>query len=136
VEHGVTEMVTGVDLVEWMVRQASGDLPPLETCKINVKGSAIQVRLYAENPAINFQPSSGLLTDVRFPATARIETWIERGIDISPFYDPMLAKIIVHEPTREQAISAMQQALDQVIAQGIETNLEYLTQILGSTAFH
>ncbi|HQU61663.1 MAG TPA: urea carboxylase, partial [Nitrosomonas sp.] len=136
VEHGVTEMVTGVDLVEWMVRQASADLLPLETCKINVKGSAIQVRLYAENPAINFQPSSGLLTDVRFPATARVETWIERGIDISPFYDPMLAKIIVHESTREQAISAMQQALDQVIAQGIETNLEYLTQILGSTTFH
>ncbi|MCC6922643.1 MAG: urea carboxylase [Nitrosomonas sp.] len=136
VEHGVTEMVTGVDLVEWMVRQASADLPPLETCKINVKGSAIQVRLYAENPAINFQPSSGLITDVRFPATARVETWIERGIDISPFYDPMLAKIIVHEPAREQAISAMQQALDQVIVQGIETNLEYLTQILGSTAFH
>lgn len=136
VEHGVTEMVTGVDLVEWMVRQASGDLPSLESCTIQFGGSAIQVRLYAENPAINFQPSSGLLTDVRFPATARIETWVDRGIEITPFYDPMLAKIIVHKPTRDQAISAMQHALDQTVMQGIETNREYLAQILNSAAFH
>jgi len=136
VEHGVTEMVTGVDLVEWMVRQASGDLPSLDSCEIQPGGSAIQVRLYAENPTINFQPSSGLLTDVRFPAAARIETWIDRGIEITPFYDPMLAKIIVHKPTRDQAISAMRHALDQTVIQGIETNREYLAQILNSTAFH
>ncbi|MDT8363234.1 MAG: urea carboxylase [Nitrosomonas sp.] len=136
VEHGVTEMVTGVDLVEWMVLQASGDLPSLDSYEIQLDGSAIQARLYAENPAINFQPSSGLLTDVRFPAAARIETWVDRGIEITPFYDPMLAKIIVHKPTRDQAISAMQHALDQTVIQGIETNREYLSQILNSTAFH
>lgn len=135
VEHGVTEMVTGIDLVEWMVRQAAGDLPPLDSTRIEPSGHAIQVRVYAENPALNFQPSSGLLTDVRFPASARIETWVERGTEVTPFYDPMLAKIIVHQPAREQAVTALQQALTQTVLQGIETNRDYLRQILDSDEF-
>jgi urea carboxylase len=136
VEHGVTEEVTGIDLVEWMVRQASGDLPPLDSFTIEPRGHAIQARLYAENPAKEFQPSCGTLTAVELPATARVETWVGRGIEVSPFYDPMLAKIIVHAADREQAIANLTAALDATALHGIETNLDYLKQVLRSTVFH
>ncbi|MER0214666.1 MAG: urea carboxylase [Nitrosomonas sp.] len=135
VEHGVTEEVTGIDLVEWMVRQAAGDLPPLDSFTIEPRGVSIQARVYAENPAKDFQPSSGTLTAAEFPAAARVETWVERGIDVSAFYDPMLAKVIVHAPDREKAIARLQDALESSSLQGIETNLDYLQQILRSTAF-
>ena len=137
VEHGVTEEVTGLDLVEWMVRQAAGDLPPLESFNIEPRGASIQVRVYAENPAREFQPSCGTLTAAKFPSPeeARIETWVERGVEITPFYDPMLAKIIVHGADREQAISRLLAALDATALYGIETNLDYLKQILQSSAF-
>lgn len=135
VEHGVTEEVTGIDLVEWMVLQAAGDLPPLDSFEIKPAGAAIQVRVYAENPARDFQPSSGTLTGVAFPSSARVETWVERGVEVSPFYDPMLAKIIVYAPTRAQAIDSLLGALDATELHGIETNLDYLGQILHSTAF-
>lgn len=135
VEHGVTEEVTGIDLVEWMVRQAAGDLPPLDTFTIQPRGVSIQVRVYAENPAKDFQPSSGTLTAVDFPATARVETWVAQGNEVSAFYDPMLAKIIVHASTREKAIADLLTALDHTALHGIETNLAYLKQILASTAF-
>jgi urea carboxylase len=135
VEHGVTEEVTGTDLVEWMVRQAAGDLPPLDSCIIQPRGASIQARVYAENPAKDFQPSSGTLTAAEFSPAARVETWIERGIEVSAFYDPMLAKIIVHAPDRKKAIVQLQAALANSSLQGIETNLDYLQQILHSTAF-
>lgn len=135
VEHGVTEEVTGIDLVEWMVRQAAGNLPQLDSFNINTVGSAIQVRIYAENPAKDFQPSTGILTAATFATNARIETWIESGVEVSPFYDPMLAKVIVHEPKREQAIASLLNALDTTILHGIETNLHYLKQIVGCSAF-
>jgi urea carboxylase len=135
VEHGVTEEVTGIDLVEWMVRQAAGDLPPLDSFDIQPRGHAIQVRVYAENPAKDFQPSCGTLTATEFPSAARVETWVERGIEVSPFYDPMLAKIIVHAADREQAITNLLAALDATALHGIETNLDYLKQVLHSTVF-
>ena len=135
VEHGVTEEVTGIDLVEWMVRQAAGDLPPLDSFDVTPRGHAIQVRVYAENPAKDFQPSCGTLTAVEFPPAARVETWVERGIEVSPFYDPMLAKIIVHAADREQAITNLLAALDATALHGIETNLDYLHLILRSTVF-
>ncbi len=135
VEHGVTEEVTGIDLVEWMVRQAAGDLPSLDSFTIKPSGASIQVRVYAENPAKDFQPSSGTLTAAEFSTAARVETWIERGIEVSAFYDPMLAKIIVHAPERETAIAKLLTALDNTSLQGIETNLTYLKQILHSAVF-
>src|SRR5690242_15721308 len=137
VEHGVTEEVTGIDLVEWMVRQAAGDLPPLASFGIEQRGASIQVRVYAENPARDFQPSCGTLTEAQFPspAEARTETWVERGVEATPFYDPMLAKIIVHAADREQAIAKLLAALDATALSGIETNLDYLKQVLHSTAF-
>ena len=135
VEHGVTEEVTGIDLVEWMVRQAAGDMPPLDSFDIKPRGTAIQVRVYAENPAKDFQPCCGVLTAAEFPSAVRVETWVQRGIEVSPFYDPLLAKIIVHAAEREQVIAKLLAALDATALHGIETNLDYLKQVLHSTLF-
>ena len=135
VEHGVTEEVTGVDLVEWMVLQAAGELHPLDAVEIRPKGASIQVRLYAEDPNKNFQPSSGVLSGVEFSADARNETWVERGSEVPPYYDPMIAKIIVKAMTREIALEKMRDALADTRVDGIETNLEYLRQIVADRVF-
>ncbi|MFN4266895.1 MAG: biotin carboxylase N-terminal domain-containing protein, partial [Aquabacterium sp.] len=107
VEHGVTEQVSGVDLVAWMVLLASGDLPPLAGLQPQLEGASIQVRLYAEDPARQFQPSTGVLTEVVFPADARVDTWVERGTEVPAYYDPMLAKIIVTASNRAQALAKL-----------------------------
>jgi urea carboxylase len=132
VEHGVTEEVTGLDLVEWMVRQAAGEALPLEQERISPKGASIQVRLYAEDPGREFRPSSGQLSHVAWPREARVETWVESGSDVSPFYDPMLAKIIVTAGTREAALAKLRDALDKTEMGGLETNLDYLRQLAAS----
>jgi urea carboxylase len=135
VEHGVTEEVSGVDLVEWMVRQAQGTLAPLATLQPQLVGASIQVRVYAEDPARDFQPCSGVLTEVEFPADARVETWVARGSDVPPHYDPMIAKIIVKAATRDQALTAMRAALAATHLGGITTNCEYLQAIVSDTVF-
>ena len=134
VEHGVTEAVTGVDLVEWMVKEAAGELD-LSGYRPTPRGAAMQVRLYAEDPGKDFQPSAGVLTEAVFPDHARIETWVERGSEIPPFYDPMIAKIIVQGADREDAREKMRQALAHTRVAGIETNLDYLAQIVRDTVF-
>jgi urea carboxylase len=135
VEHGVTEEVNGIDLVEWMVRLAAGDSAFLDNFQLQPQGHSIQVRLYAEDPGKNYQPSSGILTEVSFPNDIRCDTWIERGSEITPYYDPLLAKLIVHEESREKAIAKLQSALLSSQIAGIETNLDYLRQILDDEAF-
>ena len=130
VEHGVTEMASGVDLVAWMVQLAAGDLPPLASLQPTLSGASLQVRVYAEDPARAFQPSTGVLTEVVFPQGARVDTWVERGTEVSAHYDPMLAKIIVHAPHREAALEALRAALGATRIAGIETNLNYLRQVL------
>ncbi|HMC61121.1 MAG TPA: biotin carboxylase N-terminal domain-containing protein, partial [Candidatus Solibacter sp.] len=100
VEHGVTEEVTGLDLVEWMVLQAAGEMPDLRGVRVTPAGCAIQARIYAEDPGRNFQPSSGRLTCVEWPENCRVETWVESGTAVTPYYDPMLAKIIVRGDDR------------------------------------
>lgn len=135
VEHGVTEEVTGIDLVEWMVRQAAGDLVFPADFRSEPRGAALQVRLYSEDPGRNFQPSTGILTEVRLPQHARVETWVERGTEISPFYDPLLAKIIVRGADRAEALARMQEALEESSIHGLETNLAYLRQVLASPVF-
>lgn len=132
VEHGVTEEVTGVDLVEWMVRQAAGETLPLDQGSIAPRGASIQVRLYAEDPGRDFRPSSGLLTHVRWPANTRVETWVESGAEVSPFYDPMLAKIIVNGASRDDALFKLQESLAKTEIGGLETNLDYLRQLAAS----
>ncbi len=135
VEHGVTEEVTGVDLVEWMIRCAAGEIGDLAAQKPMNRGASIQVRVYAEDPGRNFQPCAGLVTEVAFAQTSRVETWIERGTEVTALYDPLLAKIIVRGETRAAAIGRMRGALAVAAIGGIETNLEYLRQICASEAF-
>jgi urea carboxylase len=135
VEHGVTEEVAGVDLVEWMVRLAAGDMAALESLEIQPKGSSIQVRVYAEDPARNFQPSAGRLMHVCWPEHARVETWVDSGTEVTPFYDPMLAKVIVRGEDRGEAIEKLRAALGEAEIFGIETNVLYLQQICESEDF-
>jgi urea carboxylase len=135
VEHGVTEEVTGIDLVEWMVRQASGDLAPLSSFTISPSGHSIEVRIYAEDAGKNFQPSSGRLTEIAFPPNIRTETWVEPGVEITPYYDPMIAKLIVHASNRISAIGVLNDALASTRLYGIETNVDYLRKVCDSPEF-
>jgi len=135
VEHGVTEEVTGVDLVEWMVRLGAGTLPPLETLRVAPSGASIQVRLYAEDAAHQFRPSTGVLTHVSFPSDVRCDTWVSAGTEVTPFYDPMLAKIIVRADTRELALEKLADALARTVCAGVETNLDYLRQVVAHPEF-
>ena len=141
VEHGVTEQVWGVDLVSWMVQLAAGDLPPLSELQAALKpgGHAIQARLYAEDPGRDFQPSPGLLTAVNFPAvdgkSLRIDTWVEAGCEIPPFFDPMIAKVISWAPNRERARAGLAKALSDTRLYGVETNRDYLRQIIADVPF-
>jgi len=135
VEHGVTEEVYGVDLVEWMLRQAAGELGDLIQLRaqLHASGHAIQVRVYAEDPARDFQPCAGLLSKVEFPAIhnhLRIDSWIESGIEVPAFFDPMLAKIIVHGENRDDALEKLSGTLADTELYGIETNLGYLRTLL------
>lgn len=129
VEHGVTEEVTGIDLVEWMVRQATGENLSLEELNLRQSGCSIEARVYAEDPAKNFQPSVGMLSHVVWPEKARVETWVEAGTEVTPFYDPMLAKIIVHGSSRKEALDQLRVALRECELSGLETNLWYLRQV-------
>ncbi len=136
VEHGVTEQVYGVDLVEWMLQLAADDmatLPPVP----EPTGHAIQVRLYAEDPFKDFQPCAGLLSHVCFPQqeNLRVDHWIDSGSEISPYFDPMLAKIICTGMNREQARQELVGALTATQLYGIETNREYLCAVLNSDEF-
>ncbi|MCL2893645.1 urea carboxylase [Brenneria tiliae] len=141
VEHGVTEQVWGVDLVRWMLQLAAGELPPLAELARNLapRGHAIQARLYAEDPGRNFQPSPGLLTAVGFPhaegKSLRIDTWVEAGCEIPPYFDPMIAKLIAWASDRQEALNALERALADTVLYGVETNRDYLRQILKDTPF-
>jgi urea carboxylase len=135
VEHGVTESVFGVDLVEWMVRQAAGEfvLPAQES--LVSKGAAVEARIYAENPGEDFRPSSGVLTNFVADPELRVDTWVETGAEISPFYDPMIAKFIATGATRDEAIAALRAGIAASDISGIETNADYCFEILGLPEF-
>lgn len=135
VEHGVTECITGIDLVEWMIRLAAGE--PLRHCQSDIKlsGSAMEVRIYAEDPAHNFRPCTGQLTAISFPESVRIDSGIEQGQTITPFYDPMLAKVISFAETRDQARLKLLNSLNKSSIFGIQTNLDYLEQVIDWTVF-
>jgi len=139
VEHGVTELVYNVDLVNWMVSLAAQQLAPLTEIEkqLVANGHAIQVRLYAEDANKDFQPSAGLISHVNWATeveqgTLRLDHWLESGTEVSPFFDPMLAKVICHSETRQQALSGLKQALLSSEVYGIETNKDYLHQLLSS----
>jgi len=134
VEHPVTEMVTGLDLVEWQLRVASGEKLPLSQKEIRLGGHAFEARIYAEDPARGFLPAIGTLYHLRFPETAeggavRIETGVRAGDAISPYYDPMIAKLVVHGPDRGAALGALADALDHTEIAGSVTNVPFLARL-------
>lgn len=140
VEHPITEEVTGLDLVEWMLFIAAGNPPAalLNPALLPVpQGAAIEVRIYAEDPLKNFQPSPGVLSQVQFPqdSAVRIDTWVDTGCEVSALYDPMLAKLIVKGANRAEAIQKLQAALDVTSLAGISTNLDYLRQVVAWPRF-
>lgn len=135
VEHPVTESVTGVDLVECMLRVAAHDPIDWERLYRAPQGAAIEVRLYAENPLKHFQPSPGVLTHVQFPSDVRVDSGVTSGSEVSAFYDPMIAKLIATGRTRREALDQLSMALDATQLHGIATNLHYLRQIVATEDF-
>lgn len=135
VEHPITEMVTGFDLVEWMLLIAADMAPNLEDQVVTVTGASMEARLYAENPVKDFMPSPGQLTEVNFPEWARIDGWVEKGTVISAEYDPTLAKIIVHGKDRNDALIKLRKALNETVVYGCITNVDYLRSIANSKMF-
>ena len=135
VEHGVTESVFNVDLVEWMIAQAAGEFVLPGQGSLVAEGAAIEARIYAEIPSENFRPASGVITNFIPPPGLRIDTWVETGATVSPFYDPMIAKFIATGPTREAAIAALRAGLLASDISGIETNADYCYEILGLPDF-
>jgi urea carboxylase len=135
VEHCVTEEVFGVDLVEWMIAQAAGEFVLPDQASLVARGAAIEARIYAENPARGFRPSTGLLTEVRFGGDVRLDGWIETGAEVTPHYDPLLAKMIAHGADRAEAIERLGRAIGESTIWGIETNLSYLGAVLDAPVF-
>lgn len=137
VEHPVTEWVTGMDLVKEQIRIASGLPLQVSQKDVHVQGHAIECRINAENPEKNFRPSSGTISDLHFPGGQgiRVDTGIYPGYTVPPYYDSMLAKLIVHGRTREEAIAKMKSALGEVVIQGVDTNIDYQFEILSHPDF-
>jgi acetyl-CoA carboxylase biotin carboxylase subunit len=137
VEHPVTEWVTGVDLIKEQIRIADGQKLGMKQKEVRISGHAIECRINAENPMKNFRPSPGTITDVHFPGGEgiRVDTAVYTGYQVPPCYDSMLAKLIVHGDSREEAIHKMKSALGEVIIKGVETNIDYQYSILNHPDF-
>ena len=137
VEHPVTEAITGLDLVEWQFRVAAGEKLPLAQQQVKLIGHAVEARLYAEDPEHGFLPSTGRLISLQFPVAdgLRIDSGVESGSEVTPFYDPLIAKLIAHAETREGALERLADALDQTIAVGPRTNVGFLAAICRAPAF-
>ena len=138
VEHPITEMITGIDLVEWQLKVAYGEKLSFTQDDIHIKGHSIECRLNAECPRENFRPSPGKIEVLHQPnggLGVRIESALYSGYKIPPFYDSMLSKLIVHAPSRTQAISKMQRVLQELVVEGVETNKEFLQDLLVTPFF-
>ena len=135
VEHPVTEMITGLDLVEWQFRVAAGERLPLTQDAVRITGHAIEARIYAENPERDFLPATGRLVHVSFPADARIDTGVRQGDEIGAWYDPLIAKLIVHGDDRAAALAKLTAALRDTHIAGVTTNVEFLRRVCESAAF-
>jgi 3-methylcrotonyl-CoA carboxylase alpha subunit len=137
VEHPVTEAVTGLDLVEWQIRVAAGEKLPLGQDEVSAKGHAVEARLYAEDPERGFLPQTGILQRLKFPpaALARIDSGVQEGDAVTPFYDPLIAKIIVWSKDRAAAIDRLRRALAETAILGVSTNLGFLSRLAAHPAF-
>lgn len=137
VEHPVTEMITGLDIVKWMIRIADGEKLPFKQSQIEMKGHAVECRVYAEDPETNFMPSPGVINYLRVPSGPGIrdDSSIYSGCEITPHYDPMLSKLVVWADTREAAIDKMASALREYIVIGVKTNIGFLLRVMGEEEF-
>lgn len=135
VEHPVTEAITGLDLVALHLRIAEGAGLGLMQDDLKINGHAVEARLYAEDPAMQFAPSTGTLTTLSLPEGLRIDSGVEEGDAVTPFYDPMIAKLIVHAPDRETALARLATALDHVAVEGVQTNRAFLTALARNPEF-
>jgi 3-methylcrotonyl-CoA carboxylase alpha subunit len=135
VEHPVTEEITGVDLVEWQLRVASGEPLPLKQEELSINGHAIEARLYAEDPAKGFLPSTGTLLEFDLGFRGRFESGVDLGATISPYYDPMVAKLVARGPDRDQAIDTLIEMLSPVQIWPVRTNLHFLARCLDDADF-
>jgi 3-methylcrotonyl-CoA carboxylase alpha subunit len=138
VEHPVTEMITGLDLVEWQLRVASGEALPMRQDELSINGHAIEARVYAEDPDKGFLPSTGRLMHLAPPTASdhvRVDTGVEQGDEITPHYDPMIAKLIVWDHDRDKALARMRQALAAYQVVGVSNNIEFLSRLVRTPAF-
>ena len=135
VEHPVTEAITGQDLVEWQLRVAAGEPLPLPQEQLSVNGHAFEARIYAEDPQNDFMPAPGTLSYVRFGEGCRVDTGVKTGDNVSPFYDPMIAKLISHEGSRGAALNTLKQGLNRTICAGTQTNLTFLSRLCADVDF-
>ncbi|MCA9508541.1 MAG: acetyl-CoA carboxylase biotin carboxylase subunit [Myxococcales bacterium] len=140
VEHGISELVTGIDIVEWQVRIAANEMITLKQDEINFHGHAIECRINSEDPAHDFAPSPGKITHLHLPPSnftgpVRIDTYVIDNFNIVPFYDSMLAKVLTHGATREEALALMEKTLDEISIQGIKTTIDFHKAILANNDF-
>jgi 3-methylcrotonyl-CoA carboxylase alpha subunit len=135
VEHPVTEAVTGLDLVEWQFRVAAGEKLPLAQSQIRIDGHAIEARVYAEDPEHGFLPSTGRIVALELPNDIRVDSGVEAGGEVTPFYDAMIAKLIAHAPTREAALDRLIRALERTVIAGVRSNIAFLVELCGAEAF-
>ncbi len=135
VEHPVTEAVTGLDLVEWQFRVAAGEKLPLTQSEVRLSGHAIEARLYAEDPEHGFLPSTGKLVAVELPESIRVDSGVEKGGEVTPFYDAMIAKLIAHAQTRVAALDRLATALDGTLIAGVRSNVAFLANLCRAEAF-
>ncbi|MEQ1538357.1 MAG: acetyl/propionyl/methylcrotonyl-CoA carboxylase subunit alpha [Sphingorhabdus sp.] len=135
VEHPVTEEITGVDLVEWQLRVASGEALPKRQDELSINGWAMEARLYAEDPSTGFLPSIGCLEHLNLPETLRVDTGVEEGGEVSPFYDPMIAKLIATGATRDEAIANLEDGIDDTEVWPVKTNAGFLGHLLQHADF-
>ena len=135
VEHPVTEAVTALDLVEWQFRVASGEKLPLAQSQVRIDGHAIEARLYAEDPESGFLPSTGRIVAMELPADIRVDSGVEAGGEVTPYYDAMIAKLIAHAPTREAALDRLAAALDRTVIAGPRSNVAFLAALTRASEF-
>ena len=138
VEHPVTEMITGEDLVEWQLKVASGEVLPKTQDQLSINGYSFEARVYAEDPHNDFLPATGRLTHLKPPESSkfvRVDTGVEQGDEVSVFYDPMIAKLIVWDETREKALQRLTSALKQYQVHGVTTNIDFLHSVASCEAF-
>jgi 3-methylcrotonyl-CoA carboxylase alpha subunit len=135
VEHAVTEEITGLDLVEWQFRVAAGETLPLTQNQIRFDGHAIEARVYAEDPEHDFLPSTGKIVALELPKNIRVDSGVEKGAEVTPFYDAMIAKLIAHGATREAALDRLDKALEATVIVGLRSNVAFLANLCRSDAF-